>query len=113
LHLSAIFAELGGPREVFYFGDVDQAGLRIPRLASRCAVEASLPPIIPHTWSYSQLFAFGIPEENETCADEISIDDVDCAWLGDFASAARLILKSGRRLPQERIGWEFLRQQKR
>src|SRR5437764_13033293 len=34
LWLREVFAELGGRRRVLYFGDLDAAGLRIPRLAS-------------------------------------------------------------------------------
>jgi len=111
MHLAAIFTDLGGPRTVLYFGDLDRAGLRIPRVASRTAVDAGLPPITPHVWSYVQLLRLGVPEEEEADDDDKLDDDADCAWLGDLASRARSILRSGRRLPQERIGWEFLREQ--
>lgn len=104
--LSEIFRELGGPRRVLYFGDLDSAGLRIPRRASERAQRLGLPQIEPHVWSYRELLKFNaaaaVAEEDEV------VSDTDLAWIGDVAESVRPLLVSGRRLAQEHIGWEFL-----
>jgi hypothetical protein len=108
LYLREIFAELGGPRDVFYFGDLDGAGLRIPRHASDRAQGAGLPAVQPHLWSYRELLRHspdGPADEDLPDADL----DRDCAWLGELAEPARSLLRSGQRLAQEHLGWEFLR----
>lgn len=109
-YLATIFAELDGEREVFYFGDLDGAGLRIPRCASDRAVAAGLPPIQPHLWSYRELLrkAPVVTTDNDLPTDEM---DRDCAWLKDLAEPARSIIRSGQRLAQEHVGWEFLCQE--
>lgn len=107
VYLATVFAELGGPREVFYFGDLDRAGLRIPRCASDRAKAAGLPPVQPHLWSYRELLGRwrAAPDEGGLIDGEM---DRDCAWLCELAEPARAILRSGRRIAQEHIGWEFL-----
>ena len=47
-YLKDLFAELGGPRRVFYFGDLDPQGLVIPQEASGRAQAAGLPAVEPH-----------------------------------------------------------------
>ena len=107
LYLAAIFADLGGPRPVYYFGDLDAAGLRIPRLASERATATGLPAIIPHRWSYQRLFDLNpITTPTETEATEVS--EPDCQWLGDLAPKAKTLIQSGHRLAQEQVGWEYL-----
>jgi len=39
----------------YYFGDLDPAGLRIPRIASAQATSANLPAIRPLCWAYRAL----------------------------------------------------------
>ena len=37
--------------------------------------------------------------------------DVQCCdWLGPWAEPARRLIRAGQRLPQEHVGWEFLRE---
>ncbi len=112
LYLATVFAELGGHREVFYFGDLDGAGLRIPRCASDRAVAAGLPPVQPHWWSYRELLRLSpvAPAESDENTDDV---DRDCAWLRDLAEPASTIIRAGQRLAQEHIGWEFLCQNNR
>lgn len=104
--LSEIFRELGGPRRVFYFGDLDAAGLRIPRRASARALMLGLPPVEPHVWSYYRLLEstanFAQPAGDEAATL------TDCEWLGELAGAAHALCGANRRLAQEHIGWEFL-----
>jgi len=106
-YLATLFAELNGMREVYYFGDLDAAGLRIPRCASVRAVDAGLPPIQPHLWSYRELLRQARPEPTDREQPTEDLND-DCAWLGDLAGAAQTIIRSGQRLAQEHVGWESL-----
>lgn len=105
--LTEIFRELGGSRRVFYFGDLDPHGLRIPQIASRRAQLAGLLPIKPHLWSYRQLLALGA-DKTQPCDDDSEIAEWT-DWLGDLAEAACCLLKVRQRLAQELVGWEFLR----
>jgi len=103
-YLADIFDELGGPRRILYFGDLDPQGLVIPQEASSRALGLGLPPVEPHLWSYRHLLKLGTgqPWEGEPPSPTL------CDWLEDCAPPARQLLSSGRRLAQEHIGWEFL-----
>jgi hypothetical protein len=107
-YLPDLFAELGGARRICYFGDLDPQGLLIPQEASTRNRAANLPPVEPHLWSYRALLEFGEthaqPWEGETPSPTL------CDWLEDCGEAARRIFARGRRLAQEHLGWEFLRQ---
>lgn len=104
--LSEIFQEIGGHRPVFYFGDLDSAGLLIPQRASRRTQEAGLPPIQPHLWSYKQLLTFEsyalVAGDPDSAAAEL------CQWLGPLANDSSRLLAQGKRLAQEHIGWDFI-----
>jgi len=105
-YLKDLFAELGGSRRVLYFGDLDPQGLLIPQEASARAV-AVVSEIEPHLWSYRQLLALGVghsqPWEGEPASSTL------CDWLRTCAEPVRQLFATGRRLAQERVGWEFLR----
>ena len=104
--LTDIFAALGGPRRVLYFGDLDPQGLLIPQEASARAQAAGLPEVEPHLWSYRHLLELGEgrgqPWEGEPPPSTL------CDWLGDLAEPTRQLIGSGHRLAQEFVGWEFL-----
>ncbi|HEY5892352.1 MAG TPA: SbcC/MukB-like Walker B domain-containing protein [Chthoniobacterales bacterium] len=106
--LSDIFKEIGGIRPVYYFGDIDAAGLQIPQIASRRAVRHfSLPPIFAHLESYRWLLAAkdkAVPYESSQILTEANY-----AWLDNLADPVREILNAGKRLAQEHIGWELLK----
>jgi hypothetical protein len=106
-YMTNIFAELGGSRRVLYFGDLDPQGLRIPQDASVCLQDIGQPVVEPHLWSYRQLLLRGDGRgqrwEFEQPAPSL------CNWLGDCAEPARRLFASGKRLAQERIGWDFLK----
>lgn len=106
--LAEIFRELGGQRRVFYFGDFDAAGLVIPQRASRRAVELGLPAIEPHLWSYRRLLTFAGKAEPVAEAGQPSADL--CAWLGELGGEVGAQLTADKRLAQENVGWELLRQ---
>ena len=102
-----IFAELGGPRRIFYFGDLDPQGLRIPQEASRLARAAGWPAIEAHLWSYRQLLTLGAGRE-QFCEGPAPSPAL-CDWLGEHAEPARLLFAAHQRLAQEHVGWEFLK----
>ena len=104
--LNDIFAALGGPRRVFYFGDLDPQGLFIPKTASIRAQALGLPAVEPHLWSYRQLLALGAGR-SQPCDGEPPSSE-HCDWLGEYAEPARQLFAAGQRLAQERVGWEFL-----
>ena len=106
-YLPDIFKEIGGPRRVLYFGDLDPQGLRIPQTASKTLQDKGLPPVEPHLWSYRQLLKLGNgrsqPYDGEPASPTL------CDWLGDCAEPARQIFVANQRLAQEHVGWEFLK----
>lgn len=106
-YLADVFGEIGGPRRVFYFGDLDAQGLLIPQEASNRLTTFGLPAVEPHLWSYRKLLLLGIRSEQSSESDAIS--PTVCDWLADCAEPARQLLASGKRIAQESIGWEFLR----
>ena len=106
-YLEDILAELGGPRPVFYFGDLDPQGLLIPQEASRRSKSFGLPPIEPHIWSYRKLLELGARRE-QPCDSEI-VSPTLCDWLTDCADPVRQLFASHKRIAQECVGWEFLR----
>lgn len=106
--LRQIFAELGGPREVRYFGDLDGAGLRIPRRAARVAAAAGLPAVEPHWESYHWLLGMTDGASPGEVIEETAGIREDCEWLGELAGRAWEVIAGGRRLAQERVGREFL-----
>lgn len=105
-YLADIFAELGGPRRVFYFGDLDPQGLLIPQEASGRAKSVGLSAVEPHLWSYDALLR--MPKERSQLWEGESPSTTLCDWLDTLAQPARQLLATGRRLAQEHIGWEFL-----
>jgi hypothetical protein len=129
LFLREIFAEIGGGRPVFYFGDLDPAGLRIPRTASDTAIKNNLPRIRPLLWAYRELCkktprpnnkntgkqraadSENADSENGMEMDETSSNEADLAWLEDniLIQFARDVFTSNRRIPQEALGWEHLK----
>lgn len=110
--LAEIFRELGGPRRVWYFGDLDPAGLSIPRVASERAVARGLPPIEPHGWSYRQLLGLGreCAGNREPADDVCELNEADLAWLPvpELREEVAGLLRSSRRLAQEHLGWRQL-----
>jgi len=105
-----IFDELGGPRKLLYFGDLDPQGLLIPQIGSARAQKLGWTAIEPHAWSYRHLLILGSgkgqPWDGEPGPSPL------CEWLGELAEPARRIISAGQRLPQEHLGWEFLQQQR-
>jgi hypothetical protein len=104
--LPDIFRELGGPRRILYFGDLDPRGLEIPQEASVLAQNLGLPFVEPHLWSYRQLSKLGTGHGQPYDGDAASPELFD--WLGDCAEPVRQLFAARQRLAQEHVGWEFL-----
>jgi hypothetical protein len=106
--LSDIFATLGGPRRVLYFGDLDPQGLLIPQEASNRSQATGLPAVEPHLWSYRQLLALGNGRSQPWEGEPPS--PTQCDWLSECAEPVRQLFGAGKRLAQEHVGWDFLQQ---
>lgn len=106
-YLADILAEFSAPQRIFYFGDLDPQGLRIPIEAAQRSVSLGLPTVKPDLWSYSNLLKAGCGREVEFEASEPATE-IEFEWLSQLAEPTRKILESGKRLAQEHIGWEFL-----
>jgi hypothetical protein len=106
-YIDDIFAELGGPRAIVYFGDLDPRGLLIPQIASGRASSLGLPAVEPHLWSYRQLFSISAgttqPWEGEPPSSTL------CDWMGNMAEPVRRLFNAAQRIPQEYVGWAFLK----
>lgn len=105
-YLADILSEVGAPRRVFYFGDLDPQGLRIPQEASKRAQKIGLPAIEAHLWSYRQLLSLGAGSGQPWEGDPASSALFD--WLGEVSTGAQALFAQGHRLAQELVGWEFL-----
>jgi hypothetical protein len=107
-YLAEIFKSIGGPRRVFYFGDLDPQGLFIPKVASARAQAIGLPVVEPHLWSYRQLLTLGAGHRQPCDGEPLSLEH--CDWLGECAEPVRRLFAAGHRLAQEHVGWEFLQE---
>lgn len=93
---------------IVYFGDLDAAGLRIPRSASRRALEAGLPPVRPAAGLYRLLLAEGTagPVTRPVSREEATRLS---AWLPPgLSQPAEQLLIDALRLAQEWVGYERL-----
>jgi len=110
-YLGDIFAELGGPRPIFYFGDLDPQGLWIPAEASLRAQRLGMPRIRPDLWSYRHLLALGAG-----CASGLESGDTvrqaALDWLEELGAEAKELFDTKKRIPQEHVGWEVLQDQR-
>ena len=107
--LVTIFDELGGARQVTYFGDVDPTGVWIPQQASRWMEEKGFPPIQADIDSYTWLFHLGAGKATAGKEASEEIRTLDYSWLGSHAEAAAKLFSANLRLAQELVTWDFLR----
>jgi len=106
-YLSDVFKEIGGVREVFYFGDIDPQGIRIPQKASANQYGVRLPIIQPHMWSYRHLLNINNSHEQPYKSDNYNLEL--CNWMEDLGHQTYELFKNNKRIAQEHIGWNFLR----
>jgi len=109
--LLSIFDELGTVPPVLYFGDLDPTGVWIPQQASKWMQEHGQAPIIADLPSYAWLLQLGA--DKTTPRKDGSEDNqlVDLSWLEPHAEFVAAIFAKNHRLAQERVTWDFLRQQ--
>lgn len=107
--LRDLFAEIGPASRVFYFGDLDPQGLRIPRVASQTGLHHGLPAIEPDVWSYAHLLQIGKPSAQ---SEPSEVAEADLAWLGEVREPAAAVLTAGSRLAQESLHAQWLRGQR-
>jgi Uncharacterized protein conserved in bacteria C-term(DUF2220) len=102
-----IYREVGGMRRILYFGDLDANGLNIPQRASEAAKMVGLPAVEAHLDSYRWLIELG--DSAVTKADsDVVLEKSACDWLKEMADRAWTIISAGKRIAQERIGWQLL-----
>jgi hypothetical protein len=106
-YLEEIFRAIGN-RAVRYFGDLDPPGLRILRLASAKAAGLGLPMTEPDLWSYRRLLELGSQKARPE-SRPLECEPEDMKWLQTLANQAAGLFARHCWLPQEHVGWEFLR----
>jgi hypothetical protein len=91
-----------------YFGDLDQAGLRIPANADRLARASGLPPVRPAVGLYDALLRLGTRQPGQPpVAGDTAAGLTE--WLAPHQHAAVAeLLGSGHRMAQEAVGVEYL-----
>lgn len=93
---------------ILYFGDLDEAGLQIPVDANQTAATLGLPTVEPAEALYSLLFESGEPAPVSRRVPSERAKSL-AAWLGPtLCKPAEALLRDGRRLAQEWVGYERL-----
>ena len=96
---------------VRYFGDLDEAGLRIPAAAAVTASAGGLPPVLPAVGLYDALLSIGRPQPGQRKVPAGSAS-VLCDWLDERHRAdAEAVLSAGQRMAQEAVGLAYLLRQ--
>ena len=98
------------PAHVWYFGDLDEDGLRIAADAAAAARRAGLPPVRPAVPLYQIMLGGGLRQRSKVV--EASSAWQLTEWLGDegLRTAAARVLADGDRIAQESVGYELLQQ---
>ena len=106
--LPKIIAATQASGPIFYFGDLDFDGIRIPLQASRNAAVQHLPPILAHPEFYARLIA-NAHTELLTAGEPWLLAEESLAWLPEPIRAPTFDLATrGFRLAQEWLGYEAL-----
>lgn len=94
------------PRRILYFGDLDAEGLSIPARASRRAADLDLPRVEPAAALYELMLA---QEPRLLPGRARGAAGPEREWLpARLCQPASALLASGRRIPQEAVGYELL-----
>lgn len=96
--------DLPGVERVRYFGDLDAAGLRIPRNAAETALRESLPPVAPAHDLYRALLGCTVRQAGQPALSSEQAASL-VGWLGDASleAEASTLLRAGVRVPQEAV----------
>jgi hypothetical protein len=102
--------DLPGVDRVRYFGDLDAAGLRIPRNAAQTAATEGLPVVAPAHTLYRSLLASNVRQGGQPpvpAEQRAALTD----WLADgsLAQQCSALLEAGVRVPQEALTLTALR----
>jgi hypothetical protein len=100
------------PQELYYFGDLDLAGLRVAATAAATAAANGLPRLRPATACYTHLLAGERSWRRPDASNSGTATDPDaiCEWLpSGLRPSVRYLLNVRLRIPQERLGLETLR----
>jgi hypothetical protein len=101
------------PERMYYFGDLDLAGLQIAVNAAKQAKAAGLPELCPAGTCYRFLLNGPQRWRRPDASNRHSKPDYDaaCCWLPeDLRTNGKDLLQKRQRLPQERLGARALRQ---
>lgn len=98
------------PSALWYFGDVDVAGLTMAARADTTARELDLPPVRPAKALYRLLLEHGVPQPTGTRHRSSETLDAASRWLDDeeLEAGVRTLLEGDHRLAQEQVGVELL-----
>ena len=95
-------------REVRYFGDLDEIGLRVPGNAATLAAVEGLPSVYPASGLYAAMLRLGISQPGQRTVRREAANGL-AAWLAeDHRQDAIRLLLSGERLAQEAVGMAYL-----
>ena len=95
-------------REVRYFGDLDEVGLRVPASAADLARREGLPPLRPATGLYGALLELAVPQSGQRKVAAAAASEL-ATWLAPaHRAAATTLLVGGQRLAQEAVGLAYL-----
>ncbi|MGL5861847.1 MAG: Wadjet anti-phage system protein JetD domain-containing protein [Phycicoccus sp.] len=101
--------DLPGVERVRYFGDLDAAGLRIPRNAARTAAREGQPDVTPAHALYRSLLATGVRQGGQPAVPAEQSATLT-AWLDEpfIAQECSALLEARMRVPQEALTFTAL-----
>lgn len=105
--LTYLKSEIGAISEVFYFGDLDPEGLRIPALANQRAHAIDLPPVEPLEDAYG--FLLSLPHSCRAAMED-NLRETPFEWLPKFELEVRQLFASSQRIAQEWLGTKNLKE---
>lgn len=107
--INEVFEELGGVMQTIYFGDLDAAGLRIPRKASEVFLQMGFPPLLPDEDSYRMLVEIARNEPKvKSWRDLAEASEQDLLWLGPMAEQFKELVTKYGRIAQEWVNLDYL-----
>lgn len=101
----ALASEPERPTRLWYWGDADPEGVRIPTAAARLVGAQGLPPLRPHPGLWGAYAACAVSEPGRH-----TWEGVPASWLGPKVSALLDPARTpGGRIPQEAVGLTAIR----
>jgi hypothetical protein len=97
------------PQALFYFGDLDVAGLRTAAQAAETAIELGLPPLRPAATLYRWLLDHGNLRPDRSSRGAVDVGAL-ISWLPEeLHDEVARVLRSRTRIAQETLGLKALR----